>query len=344
MKIKMKQSLLVAPGTFELREVDIPKPNSDEVLLKIKAVGICGSDIHTYQGAHPFVNTPIVLGHEATGEIIELGENVEEFSLGDRVVIRPQRTCGECHVCKQGRYNICEELNVIGCLSTGASSEYFVVESRILYEIPEDVSFSAGTLIEPLAVGIHALKRGGGAKGKNILVTGAGTIGLMVAQAAKAMGANSVMITDISDYKLKLAKECGIDHTVNVISEDIKQRVLDAFGKEALDLIVECTSVETAINEAIDVATKGINIVIAGVAESFPKVDLASVQDREYTLIGSLMYTHEDYVEAISMAENKTVCLDELISKTFSLDQNKEAFEFIFENREIVQKVVLEIE
>jgi L-iditol 2-dehydrogenase len=341
--MKMKQSVLIAPETFELREIDVPKPQRGEVLLKVKAVGICGSDIHTYHGAHPFVHTPIVMGHEVTGKIVELGTDVQGFSLGDRVVIRPQRTCGKCRPCRQGRYNICKKLNVLGCLSTGASSDYFAVESSILYKLPDHVSFYAGTLLEPLAVGIHAVKRGGGAEGKNILVTGAGTIGLMVAQAAKATGAASVMITDVSDFKLDLAKKCGIPYTVNVTSHDLKQCVTNTFGEEGLDLIIECSAVEAVINQAIDIATKGTNIVIAGVFESFPRTDLASVQDREYSLNGSLMYTHEDYVEAISMAKRKAVYLDELITKTFTLEQNKQAFEFIDQNKNVVQKVILAI-
>lgn len=341
--MKMKQSVLIAPETFELKEIDVPKPQRNEVLLKIKAIGICGSDIHTYYGKHPFVHTPIVMGHEVTGEIVELGTDVKGFLEGDRVVIRPQRTCGECRPCKQGRYNVCKKLNVLGCLSTGASSDYFAVESSLLYKLPDHVSFNAGTLIEPLAVGIHAIKRGGSAEGKNVLVTGAGTIGLMVAQAAKALGAAAVMITDICNYKLDLAKKCGSLYTVNVASHDLKQCVKDTFGEEGLDLIIECSAVETVLNQVIDIAPKGIDIVIVGVFESFPRTDLASVQDREYSLIGSLMYTHEDYVEAISMAERKTVCLDELITKTFTLEQNKHAYDFIKKNKNITQKVVIEV-
>ncbi len=341
--MKMRQSVLISPGAFELRQVDKPSPQNHEVLIRVKAVGICGSDIHTYHGAHPFVHTPIVLGHEATGEVVELGADVDSLSIGDRVIMRPQRTCGKCRPCEEGRYNICKHLDVLGCLSTGASSDFFAADSDIFYKLPENLSYTSGILLEPLAVGIHALNRGGGAQGKNILVTGAGTIGLVTAQAAKAMGAASVMITDVSDFKLDMAKNCGIDHNVNVATTDLKSAVNSVFGEDILDMIVECSAVESAINQAIDIATKGTNIVVAGVFEGMPKTDLASVQDREYSLIGSLMYTHDDYVEAINMAGKGLVYLDKLITNIFTLEQNKEAFEYIDKNRDTVQKVIIEV-
>ena len=141
----MKQVVLESPKTFQFKETEIPTPKEGEALLKIKAVGICGSDIHTYFGKHPFVHPPLILGHEASGEIVSFGPGDHSgLSVGDRVVIRPQRTCGKCRPCREGRYNICEKLNVLGCLSDGASSEYFAVETSILYKIPDYLSFAEG--------------------------------------------------------------------------------------------------------------------------------------------------------------------------------------------------------
>lgn len=339
----MKQAILIKPGVLQYRDVAIPEPSEDEVLLKVKAIGICGSDIHTFHGAHPFVSTPAVLGHEATGEIVKKGKAVKDFAVGDRVVIRPQVTCGVCRLCKQGRYNICEKLNVIGCSLPGPSSEFFAINSKIIYKLPENISYHAGTLIEPLAVGIHAVKRGSNVEGGNVLVTGAGTVGNLTAQAAKGLGAKSVIITDISDFKLDIARKCGIDHCVNVKERDLKEELKKIYGDEGVSLILDCSAVEASLNLVIAVAPKGIDIVIVGIFESLPRTNLADVQDKEYSLIGSLMYTHEDYLTAIDLIENKKICLDNLITNVFPLSKNLEAYQYIDENRDTTQKVIIEI-
>lgn len=340
----MKQVVLESPKTFQFKETEIPTPKEGEALLKIKAVGICGSDIHTYFGKHPFVHPPLILGHEASGEIVSFGPGDHSgLSVGDRVVIRPQRTCGKCRPCREGRYNICEKLNVLGCLSDGASSEYFAVETSILYKIPDYLSFAEGTVLEPLAVGVHAVKRGGDPAGKNILVCGGGTIGNVVAQAAKGLGAKNVMITDISEFKLELARKCGISHTINVGKQDLQKEIKNILGDEEIDLILECSAVESVLNQAIDIAPKGISIIIVGVFEDMPKVDMAAVQDREYSLIGTLMYTHEDYVDAIALAADKKVDLQSLITKSFPFDEYDKAYKYVEENRYTVQKVVIEV-
>lgn len=340
----MKQAVLDEPKSFQFQEVPVPVPKKGEALLKMKAIGICGSDIHTYLGKHPFVHTPVVLGHESSGEIISFGPGDHgDLKIGDRVVLRPQRTCGTCRPCREGRYNICEKLDVLGCLSTGPSSEYFAVESSILYKIPDFLSYAAGTVLEPLAVGIHAVKRAGDPAGKNVLVCGAGTIGNVVAQAAKGLGAANVIITDVSDYKLDLAQTCQINHTVNVKDQDLGDAVNNILDGDQIDLILECSAVESVLNQAIDIAPKGISIIIVGVFEDMPKVDMAAVQDREYSLIGTLMYTHEDYMDAIRLAAEKKADLQNLITKTFPFDEYGEAYRYVENNRSTVQKVVIEM-
>lgn len=344
MKSKMKQFVLQDTKLFKCHEIDIPIPKKNEALLKIKAVGICGSDMHTYYGKHPFVHTPVVLGHESSGEIISFGSNDHnQLEIGDRVVIRPQRTCGKCRPCLEGRYNICEKLDVLGCLSTGASSEYFAVETSLLYKIPNSLTYTEATLLEPLAVAIHAVKRGGDIRGKNILVCGAGTIGNVVAQAAQGLGAKQVIITDISDHKLDIAHNCGIEHTVNVKEENLEQAVEHILGSDQLDIILECSAVESVLDQAISIAPKGISIIIVGVFEDKPKVDMAAVQDREYSLIGTLMYTHEDYTDAIKLAYEEKVDLKSLLTRTFTFDKYANAYQFIDEHRSTTQKVVIEL-
>ncbi len=339
----MKQAILVAPEQFEIREVEKPSPKKGEALLKVKAVGICGSDIHAYHGKHPFMSCPIVLGHEAAGEVVELGEGVTNVAIGDRVLMRPQDICGECPMCKSGRYNICKSLKVIGCQETGASSDYFAVDAELLYKLPDNVAYDVGTVVEPLAVGVHAVKRpNGGVKGKNVVVIGAGTIGNVVAQSAKGLGANKVMITDVSDFKLDMAKKCGIDIAVNVAKEDIFKVIEENYGVDGVDVVFECSANDGALNQALEYARKGTTIVIVGVFGNKATVNLANVQDREYDVIGTLMYLHEDYVDALRLVGEGTVDLETLITHRFPLEKVADAYQCIKENKD-VQKIILTV-
>lgn len=340
----MKQAVLEAPQKFEIREVEIPVPAADEALIRVRAMGICGSDIHAYYGKHPFIHCPIVPGHEISGEVVDKGKNVTDLKVGDRVVLRPQKICGECYPCRNGRYNICEKLEVLGCQDTGGCSDFFAAKAELLYRIPDNVDFAEGTVIEPLAVGVHAAKRGlADFKGKKVLVIGAGTIGNLVAQSAKGLGAAEVMITDVSDFRLEMAKKCGIPYTVNVKITDLKQAVLEHFGSDGMDAVYECSASESALNQVLEIARKGIPIVVVGVFGNRANINLANIQDREYQLIGTLMYRHEDYLEAIRLAELGAVDLKTLISKEFNITCIADAFKYIEQHRDAVQKIIIRI-
>lgn len=339
----MLQAILKEKKVIDYRQVDLPEPQKNQVLIKVKNIGICGSDIHAYHDAHPFISLPIVQGHEVTGVIEKLGADVNTFSKGDRVVIRPQRFCRKCRACRDGQYNICENIEVLGCLSTGAASEYYAVEESIVYKLPDNINLDAGTLIEPLAVAIHAIKRGGGVENKNVLVLGAGTIGNLVGQAANAMGAKSVMITDVSDYRLRLAENCGLHNGVNITNTNLNEVVINKFGVEKADIIFDCVALESTINEAIEIARKGTSIILVGVFGSLPKVDLGIVQDRELSLIGTLCYVHEDFKEAIQLATEGKVNLDNLITNVFPFNEYNEAYQYIDSSKDGFQKVVIKV-
>ena len=339
----MKQVELVRPRVFALRQVPRPKPAPSEALIRVKAVGICGSDIHAYYGEHPFMSCPIVMGHEAAGEIVELGAEAAGLSVGQRVVLRPQQVCGACHMCRHGRYNICRDLKVIGCQSTGASSEYFSADASLFYPLPDALPYDEGTMIEPLAVGIHAVKQARDVRGKNILVIGAGTIGNLLAQSAMAMGAAKVMITDVADQKLRLARQCGIPCPVNVAGQDLGRAMEEAFGPDGADAVYECSANPKALDQILSLARKGIPIVVVGVYSGHAPVNLANLQDREYRLIGSLMYVHEDYVQAIELAGAGKIQLRPLISREFPLEQAQEAYRYIEAQKGLAQKVILTV-
>lgn len=172
----MLQQIMTAPGKIEFREVPVPKPGEGQVLIKIMNIGICGSDIHVYHGEHPFTSYPVTQGHEVSGEVVEIGSNITDFHLGQKVTIEPQVYCSNCYPCRHGKYNLCEELKVMGFQTTGTASHFFAVDASKVTPIPEDMSFEEGAMIEPLAVAVHGVKQVGNVKGLNIVVIGAGPI------------------------------------------------------------------------------------------------------------------------------------------------------------------------
>ena len=195
----MKRANLVEAYRIDLEDVEIPSISADEVLLKIHAIGICGSDIQMYHGLHKYMTFPVVIGHEVAASIAEVGANVTDYKVGDLVTIEPQVFCGECYPCQIGRFNVCEHLKVMGVHQDGLACEYFAVKPMYLHPCPEGMSDNCMALVEPLAVGVGSVKRAGDVTGKNVVVVGAGTIGNLTAQAAKALGAAKVMITDVFD-------------------------------------------------------------------------------------------------------------------------------------------------
>ena len=340
----MLQATMVEPGKIEFTEVEIPKVKEDEVLIKMKRIGVCGSDIHVYYGEHPYTSYPIVQGHEVSGKVVETGSKVQELMVGDKVVVRPQVVCGDCYPCRHGDYNICDNLKVMGFQTGGLAKEYVSVKNSKVLKIPDKISYDKGALVEPLAVAVHAISKANmNLKDKNIIVLGAGTIGNLVGQVAKAKGAN-VLITDLSKYRLKKAEECGIDYTVNTREIKLEEAIIEHFGPDKADLILECVGAEATINQAINNARKGSKIIIVGVFPKKTKVDFGLVQDRELTLDGTLMYKEEDYLEAIDLITDNQIAADELITDHFKFINYKSAYEHIEKKGDKVMKVMIDID
>lgn len=325
----MLQSVMTQPGKIEFREIAKPQPQAGEVLIQVRRIGVCGSDIHVYHGKHPYTGYPVVQGHEVSGVVAEVGAGVTGFQPGDKVVFMPQVTCGTCYPCKTGQYHICDHLKVMGFQTNGAGQEYFPVAAEKVLKLPENVSLDEGAMVEPVSVAVHALRRFGSISGAHVLVLGAGTIGSLVGQCARALGAAKVMITDISDYKVEMAKICGFEKVVNPRKEDLSNAMLDYMGERKADVIFECVGAQDTITSAIDIARKGSTIVVVGVFGQKPVVDLGLVQDHELTLIGTLMYQKEDYLRAIELVSEKKLCLDPMITHRFPFRQYLEAYHTI---------------
>lgn len=337
----MKQAILEKPEKIVFREVEKPEVSGREVLIKVERIGICGSDIKAYYGKHPYIKCPIVQGHEFSGVVADMGQQVKGLKINDRVTVRPQLVCGRCYLCKQGDYNICENLKVIGCQAEGAAQEFLKVDSSLVVKLPPKMSFEEGAMVEPVAVAVHAVGRASRIKGQKVLVLGAGTIGNLTAQVAGAMGAAAVMITDLSNFRLRIARECRVEYTVNVARTDLLSQVIKHFGPGKADVIFECVGEEATINQAINVARKGSEIIVVGVFDDKPVTDVGLIQDRELRLIGSLMYKQEDYETAIKLISQKKINLRPLMSRTFSFEDYPKAYRFLEKSGDKVMKVFI---
>jgi len=339
----MKQVRLVEPQKIILEEVAKPQLEKNQVLIKVKRIGICGSDIHAYYDKHPYISCPIVQGHEFSGEIAEIGKGVDSFFTGEKVTVMPQLVCGQCFPCTHGRYHICNDLKVIGCQTDGAAREYIPVDHKLVLKLPEGLSYDDGAMVEPLAVGVHAVRRLGDVFGMNLMVLGAGPIGNLTAQAAKGLGAQKLLITDISDFRLEIARQCNIDFTVDVSQNCLEAKLDEAFDPDRADAILECVGVQETIADAINLARKGTDIVVVGVFGKKPEVDIGLVQDRELRMIGTIMYQKEDYLMAIDMINSGKIILEPLISKHFPFKDYAKAYKYIEDNRDKAMKVLIDL-
>lgn len=346
----MKQQVMLAPATKEkpaeimFRDVEIPEPGPGQVLIKIKEIGVCGSDIHVYYGEHSGTGYPATQGHEVSGCVEKLGPGVEGLHPGQKVTIEPQVVCGKCYPCRHGKYNLCEELKVMGFQTTGMASEYFCVDRSKVTPLPDDMDYSDGAMIEPLAVTVHAARRFEKMEGAKVAVLGCGPIGILLAQTCKAMGAAKVMITDVSDYRLELASRCGVDAAVNTKNRDFGEAMVEEFGPDKADVIYDCAGNNVTIGQAIRYARKGSKIILVAVFAGMASVDLFTLNDHELDLDTTMMYRHEDYVEAIRLVGEGKIRLKPLQSRHFAFTDYVKAYQYIEANRETTMKVLIDVD
>ena len=340
----MKQQVMTEPGKVIFQDVSLAEPKADEVLIKILRIGVCGSDIHVNHGKHPYTSYPVTQGHEVSGTIEKCGADVDSLKVGDLVTIQPQVVCGTCYPCTHGGYHICDSLKVMGFQTTGMASEYFCTDAERVLKLPEKMTPDEGAMVEPVAVACHALSRSIDLMGKNVMVMGAGPIGNLVGQAAKGLGAKAVLITDLSDFRLEMARKVGLDYTVNPTKEDLSEAVLKAFGSDKADLILECVGVQPTMEAAIINARKGTDIIVVGVFGDRPLVDLGLVQDHEIRLIGTAMYQTRDYLQAIELIQKGAVQLKPLMTDHFAFEDYMKAYTYLDEKKDRAMKVFIDLD
>jgi 2-desacetyl-2-hydroxyethyl bacteriochlorophyllide A dehydrogenase len=333
---------MTSPGTIEHRDVSEPQAGPGEVLLRIKRIGVCGSDVHVNHGKHPFTPYPVVQGHEFSAIVEAVGEDVENVNVGDKATATPQMVCGECGPCRRGDYHICDHLKVKGFQAPGVAQDLFVTQAEKVVPLPESFTHEQGALVEPVSVAVHATQRSGDLKGKNVAVLGAGPIGNLVAQMARARGAR-VLITDVSDFRLAKARDCSIEATSNPSAESLSDASKRVFGDEGIDIVFDCAGVQETIDTAVEAVNKGGTIVAVAVYEGKPRVDMSVVGDRELAVVGTLMYQYRDYEEAVRRIASGDIVTAPLDSKHFPFEQYGSAYEFIDEQGAKSMKVFIDL-
>jgi L-iditol 2-dehydrogenase len=323
----MRRVMLVEPERFVIEEVPIPQPGPAEVILKVERAGICGSDVHIYHGVSS-IKPPVVLGHEFSGTIHSAGAEVKGFKVGDRVTAEPGIECGHCTYCRSGRYNLCSKLYTIGARidHDGAYADYVRVPANKLFHLPADMSFAEGAGVELVACATHALDVANIVPGDVVLVIGAGTIGNLVGQAAKMAGAAEVAVADIVPERLAMARQVGLDKTVNAAETDLVAWAQETFGEGGVNRVFDAASTPKTFQQAIQIVRRGGRVVNIGVAtrtvEWHPNVLL-----REVELTGMNMYTRRNFEEAFEAMEAGHIQVQPLITSVYPLAQIEEAYE-----------------
>lgn len=339
----MRQAMMTEPGKIEFRDVAEPPAGQGEILLRIQRIGICGSDIHVWYGKHPYTSYPVVQGHEFSAVVESVGPGVEGIQSKMKATARPQLACEKCPPCLRGDYHICDTLKVQGFQAPGVAQDLFVTTTNRIVPLPETMSFDQGALVEPASVAVHSTAKAGELSGKNVVVLGAGTIGNLVAQVARVRGAKNILITDLSDFRLDIAKKCGINNTSNAAKEKLDVAVNRVFGDEGFDIAFEAAGVEATMDTAIQNIQKGGTIVVLGVFEERPKVDLSTMGDHEIRMIGTLMYKHEDYLQAVEMIASGNIITGPLVTKHFAFEDYAKAYEFIEAQGDKTLKVMIDL-
>ena len=338
----MRQAIMTTPGKIEFREVDPPQPGPGQVLLRIQRIGMCGSDVHVWHGKHPYTSYPVIQGHEYSAVVEQLGEGVQGIKIGSKVTATPQKVCRQCKPCQRGDYHICDSLKVQGFQAPGAAQDLFVTEADQIVPLPDSFSFEQGALVEPVSVAVHAIKTVESVKNKNVAVLGAGPIGNLVAQVAQAEGA-LVLITDLSDFRLDIARKCNLRNTSNAKEEPFETAVKRVFGQDGCDIAFECVGPEETMADAIENIQKGGTIIVVGVFAEKPRVDLGLVQDHELKLFGTLMYKYEVYIKAVGHIASGRLITDPLFTRHFPFGAYNSVYNFIDDQGDKVMKVFVDL-
>jgi len=323
--MKNQAAVLYAPHDVRIEERPVPKPGPREVLIEIKAVGVCGSDVHYYEhgriGSY-VVRQPLILGHEASGIIVDVGEGVNKGRVGERVAIEPGIPDGVCEQCRSGRYNLCPNVRFFGTPPIdGAFTNYVTIPENFAYKLPDQMSDEEGALIEPLSVGLWACRKAMLRGADHVLITGAGPVGVLALKVALALGATQITMTDVSPQRLEMGRKLGATRTVNVA-----ETPLTNVGVEA-DVLIECSGNQKALMDGIRSLRPAGKAVAVGMSPGEEvSVPMSFLQNREITLTGTFRYANT-YADAIALVATGRIDLKPIITGHYTLEETEQALQ-----------------
>lgn len=342
----MKAMLLTEYKKLQVEEMPIPEIGPTDILVQVRACGICGSDIHGYDGSTGRRIPPLVMGHEAAGIVAKVGSEVKQFAVGDRVTFDSMVSCGQCHFCRRGEANLCDNRRVLGVSCGdyrrhGAFAEFISVPERIVFKLPDSIPFEHAALIEAISVAVHAVNRTPMKLGESAVVVGSGMIGLLVIQALKVAGCDQVIAVDLDDQKLSVAKELGASATLNPKRDDVVAKVRAMTGGRGADIAMEVVGATPTVKTAIESVRKGGKVTLVG--NLAPQIDLPlqSVVTREVTLYGTCGCNGE-YPECISLLERGLINVEPLISAKIPLEDGPAMFDRLYKGEPGLMKVIIQ--
>lgn len=340
----MKALVLEEYNKLIYKDVPEPQIGEDEVLIEVKACGICGSDIHGVDGSSGRRQPPIIMGHEASGIIAEVGSAVTGWEKGERVTFDSTVYCGKCWYCCRGELNLCDNRRVLGVSCDeyrrhGAFAEYIAVPQHILYRLPDEVSFPQAALVEALSIAVHAVNRTPVKINDSVLIVGAGNIGLLVMQVFKAFGCNPVIAADIDESKLEWAKKIGADIVINSRTTDVGQEVRK-YIERGVDIAAEVVGVSAAVQSAIDAVRKGGALTLVGNISQQIEFPLQSTVVRELSVNGTCS-SNGEYPTCLDMIAREAVDVNVMISATAPLSEGASWFKRLYEKEKGLMKVIL---
>jgi L-iditol 2-dehydrogenase len=342
----LKALIHTKPYSFEYSDFPDPVAGDDDVLVRVKACGICGSDIHGFTGKTGRRIPPLIMGHEAAGIVEELGKNVRGFEKGDRVCFDSTVYCNKCEACRAGLFNRCDKRQVLGVSVPefkrhGAFAEYVAVPSWIVSKIPDELSFVHAALLEPASIGTHAANRAPISNDDTVVVIGAGTIGLFILQAVRLRDAAKVIAVDINEFRLDIAKKLGADRLINPLMSNLPETVLQETGDKGANVTLEAVGYAKTFTEAVSITRMGGYVVAVGNLEKKAEIDLQQLVAKEHTFIGSYASSGE-FSDCIKLVASGKINVEPLISDILPLEKGPDAFNRLLKAEENLLKIILE--
>ncbi len=327
----MRAAFLETEGHLVMIDAQMPTIQSpDEILIKVKTVGICGSEVHAFRGSHPFRKAPVILGHEMAGDVVSVGESILNFKTGDRVIVDPQWACGECAYCRAGDINLCPSKRMLGTSSwPGAFGEYIIAPEKSVLRLPDNLSYMQGSLIEPLSVAVHVTRRANVSAHKSVAILGSGSVGGTLVGVCHAYGAEPIVAVDIHEHCLDMArKRMGATHSLLAPDEKLADRVNDLTRGEGVDVVFVTADDPILVTQGVEMAKRRGRIMLVALLTRSPlHLDVYEILRKELEIVGNMSINHEDMQQAIALAMSGQVDVNAIATHVLPIEEAQRGME-----------------